>query len=134
MSRKIYKITPTPKPRQTQSDKWRLRPCVARYRAFADEVRALQIKIPEQGASICFVIPMPKSWSKKKRDSMIGKPHQQKPDVKNLLGALEDAVYYGRKPGDECIWQYNCLEKRWGYAGWIMIEIEERESNFVLGL
>jgi len=37
---KEYKITPVPKPRQTRSDKWKQRPCVMRYRAFADEVRA----------------------------------------------------------------------------------------------
>ena len=39
----IYDITPCPKPRQTQSDKWKKRPPVLRYRAFADEVR-LKIK------------------------------------------------------------------------------------------
>lgn len=32
-----YIITPVPKPRQTQADKWKQRPAVMRYRAFADE-------------------------------------------------------------------------------------------------
>lgn len=131
--RNSYDITPVPKPRETSSDRWRgqpgrppMRPCVARYRAFADQVRALGIQLPESGSSVLFVIPMPKSWSKKRQNEMNLKPHQQIPDVKNLLGALEDAVYYKSKPGDECIWQYRGLEKRWGYEGKIIIQIEER--------
>lgn len=89
----IYDILPVPKPRMTQRDKWAKRPAVLRYRAFCDEVRARKIQVPESGAHITFVMPMPKSWSKKKKAELLGQAHQQKPDVDNLCKALLDAVY-----------------------------------------
>lgn len=76
-----YPITPVPKPRQTRADKWKQRPAVMRYREFADQVRAAGITLPDCGALVTFYIPMPKSWSKKKRARADGTPHQSKPDV-----------------------------------------------------
>ncbi|MCR4339433.1 MAG: RusA family crossover junction endodeoxyribonuclease, partial [Gemmatimonadaceae bacterium] len=35
-----------------------------------------------------FRLPMPPSWSNKKRLAMIGQPHAQKPDIDNLLKAV----------------------------------------------
>jgi len=87
----IFDITPTPKPRQTQSDKWKKRPCVMRYRAFADECRLKGVKVANND-SIKFFMPMPKSWSKKKKIQMSGQPHTPKPDLDNLLKAIMDAV------------------------------------------
>lgn len=87
-----YPIIPVPKPRQTQSDKWKKRPCVLRYRAFQDDCRLHNVGVSETPIVI-FKIPMPKSWSKKKRLAMLGKPHQQTPDIDNLLKALLDAVF-----------------------------------------
>jgi Holliday junction resolvase RusA-like endonuclease len=40
---------------------------------------------------IIFYLPMPKSWSKKKRTEMNGTYHDQKPDVDNLAKAFMDA-------------------------------------------
>ena len=88
-----YHIKPVPKPRQTRSDKWKKRPCVMRYRAFADECRAKNVQVESCGSMIVFGMPMPKSWSKKKKAEMKGMPHQQKPDIDNLLKALLDAVH-----------------------------------------
>ena len=34
---------PAPKPRMTQSDRWKQRPCVLRYREYADAIRAAAI-------------------------------------------------------------------------------------------
>lgn len=79
-----YLITPVGKPRMTRADKWKQRPPVMRYRMFCDEARLHGIRVPENGAHITFVLPMPKSWSKKKRAAMDGQPHQQKPDLDNL--------------------------------------------------
>ena len=87
----IHDIVPVPKPRQTQADRWKKRPCVMRYRAFADECRAKDVEIIN-GSTVIFYLPMPKSWSKKKKALMLGKGHQQKPDVDNLLKAVMDAV------------------------------------------
>ena len=76
---KIYPITPNTKPRMTQSDKWKKRPCVLQYRAFKDEVRLHKVVLPESH-HVTFVVPMPSSWSLKKQKAHYGKPHQQRPD------------------------------------------------------
>nr|SAY41722.1 Endodeoxyribonuclease RusA [Serratia marcescens] len=114
---KTYPITPIPKPRMTQKDRWAKRPPVLRYRAFCDEVQLNRISLPESGYHVTFVLPMPESWSKKKRAEMAGKPHQQKPDADNLLKALMDAIY-----SEDCaVWDVR-VTKRWGNAGEIIIK------------
>lgn len=113
----IYDITPLGKPRQTQRDKWARRPAVLRYRAFCDEVRLRGVSLPVSGCRITFVIPMPESWSKKKRAELIGRPHQQKPDVDNLHKALMDAVF----DDDSAVWDAR-ITKIWGEKGQIHIE------------
>ena len=35
---------------------------------------------------------MPKSWSKKKKAAHVGKPHQVKPDLDNVLKGFMDAL------------------------------------------
>ncbi len=77
----------------TQRDKWAKRPSVLRYRAFKDECRLQGVKLPDGGAHVTFYIKMPESWSRKKRDEMNWEPHQQTPDVDNLLKALLDATH-----------------------------------------
>ncbi len=113
---KTYNITPMGKPRMTRSDKWKKRLEVLRYRAFCDHVRLLGVELPEAGAHITFILPMPQSWSKKKRLEMAGKPHQQKPDKDNLEKALMDAIY----ADDAHIWDSR-VTKRWGEEGKIII-------------
>jgi Holliday junction resolvase RusA-like endonuclease len=112
----------------TQSDKWRSppRPAVRRYREFCDLVALLNVKLPTQGAVITFLIPMPKSWSKKKRRDMFMMPHESRPDISNLLKAIEDAVYrgldrMGKAKDDSRIWHYGGIEKRWADEGAIII-------------
>lgn len=105
-------ITPIGKPRQTQSDKWKKRPCVLRYRAFCDELRARMHgrALPEGGLHLTFFIPMPKSWSMKKQMAYEGQPHQQKPDVDNLTKAVLDALL----EDDSGVWDVRAT-KRWAY-------------------
>lgn len=112
----FYEITPVPKPRMTQRDKWAKRPCVLRYHAFKDECKLKGLKY-EVGQSITFVMPMPQSWSKKKKADMCGAPHTQKPDIDNLLKALFDAVY----SEDSHIHEVGRIKKRWDYDGAIRI-------------
>lgn len=113
----IYPIIPVPKPRMTQRDRWAKRPAVLRYRAFCDEVRASGLEVPASGAHLTFVMPMPKSWSKKKAAEMNGQPHQQRPDVDNLCKAVLDAIF----EEDSHIWDIRCT-KVWGAEGGIKIE------------
>ena len=85
-------ITAVPKPRMTQRDRWALRPAVARYRDFCDELRLHMPTYELPGELyITFFMPMPASWSNKKRMAMLGAPHQQKPDVDNLCKSFMDA-------------------------------------------
>lgn len=113
-----YDITPVPKPRMTQRDKWQKRPAVMRYRDFCDQVREAGIQISERGCQITFFMPMPKSWSQKKRDTMDGQPHRQKPDLDNLLKALFDAVH-----SEDCsIWNVSSISKIWSVKGAIQLQ------------
>jgi len=114
---KTYTITPVSKPRMTQRDKWKKRPAVMAYRAFKDECRLHGLELAESGNEIVFVIPMPESWSKKKRAQMSGQPHQQRPDVDNLLKAVMDAVF----DEDSHLWSVK-VSKVWGEVGLIIVK------------
>ena len=118
---KVFEIVPIAKPRMTRRDKWLnpARPCVAKYRAFCDELR-LQVQgfvMPESNYHVIFVLPMPESWSLKKKEAMEGKPHQQVPDKDNLEKALLDALC---PVSDAHIWDGR-VSKVWGFEGRITI-------------
>ena len=114
---RTYKIIPVPKPRMTQRDKWKKRTPVLKYNAFKDEIRLNKVSIPDSGSHITFVIPMPASWSKKKKREYDGKPHQQRPDKDNLEKALLDAIFT-----EDCrVWDSR-VTKIWGEKGLIIID------------
>ena len=92
-----------------------------RYWAFKDEVRLNKITLPESGFHVIFTIPMPKSWSKKRKDEMNGKPHQKRPDKDNLEKALLDSIFE-----EDCMIWDSRVSKVWGESG--SIEIREIES------
>lgn len=112
-----YQITPVGKPRMTRSDKWKQRPPVLRYRVFCDEVRLNGVTLPASGAHVVFVLPMPASWSQKKRNLMRDQPHQQKPDFDNLIKSLLDAIF----DDDAHVWDAR-VSKIWGDEGAIIIQ------------
>lgn len=120
----IYNVQPVAKPRMTRRDKWTERPPVMRYRAFKDHCLALGMQIPKQGAYIRFKIAMPKSWSKKKKEYHNGQPHEQKPDLDNLLKGLLD-IY----PDDSGFWHFSGIEKRWSYKGAIEIDLPPADGD-----
>lgn len=110
-------ITPVGKPRQTQSDRWKERPAVMRYRAFADELRLkYRGTLPEE-VELNFHMPMPKSWSAKKKLEMNGKKHQQRPDIDNLIKAVLDALL----ENDQKVW-YIKAHKVWSDKPQIIID------------
>jgi Holliday junction resolvase RusA-like endonuclease len=115
-----YPIVPMGKPRQTQRDKWKKREVVTRYHTFKDECRLANVTLPEAGAHVTFVLPMPASWSRKKRDQMDGAPHTQKPDIDNCTKALMDAVF----PDDSGVWDIRTT-KIWGLEGQIRITVSK---------
>ena len=112
-------IVPMAKPRMTSSDKWKKRAVVQRYWAFKDEwKRQVDADFDLNYCELEFVLPMPKSWSKKKRDLMRGTHHTQKPDLDNLLKAVGDA----QLKDDSGIHTLCGLRKNWGDVGKILIE------------
>lgn len=121
----VYDITPVSAPRMTGRDKWLQppRPAVAKYNAFKRECKLKKVFLPEGGSKITFVLPFPKSYSKKKCKALDGKPYQVKArnDLDNLFKALMDAIF----DDDSHIWQINGLKKIWGYEGQIIIEIDD---------
>jgi Holliday junction resolvase RusA-like endonuclease len=85
------------------------------------EAKRKNFTMPPQGASIIFFIPVPSSWSKKKKKQYHGKFHQSKPDLDNLLKSFGDSLI----SEDKYIAHYGELSKRWVDfdSGWIEITI-----------
>jgi Holliday junction resolvase RusA-like endonuclease len=114
---KAYAFTvlgpPMGKPRMTQRDRWMKRPAVVRYREYCDRIRAAAGPMPASPYAIAIIawIPMPESWSHKKKLKMCGQMCQQKPDWDNISKAvcdalLEDDAVLG---GGTC-WKFWCIQ------------------------
>ena len=118
------KINPVAKPRMTRQDKWMKRPCVVRYRAYCDELckqaRKQNLTSLPDSLRVGFAIPMPVSWSKKKRLTMEGMPHQQKPDIDNLVKGVMDAM----SKDDANVYELEA-EKWWDVEGAVVVQIEK---------
>lgn len=112
-----YPIEPMGKPRMVKSDSWKRRPVVERYWAFKDQCRAHGVRLGVYGYHVTFIMPMPKSWSMKRKMEMNGEPHQQKPDSDNMLKAIMDAVY----SDDSVVFDIR-VSKYWGWKGEIIID------------
>jgi hypothetical protein len=121
-SKMEYQITPIPKPRMTQRDRWLDPPreCVRVYRNFCDLCNLNKIHLPPSGGHVTFILPMPESWSSKQKILLNGAPHNQTPDIDNLLKAINDALF----SNDSFIWDIH-VTKRWGFEGKIIIEMED---------
>ena len=118
-----FNIKPCPKPRMTRADAWKKRPIVLKYWAFCDELNRQANRlnyIPGDKVSLIFFIPMAKSWSKKKREQMLGKPHKAKPDIDNLAKAFLDALL----AEDSYVWSLTA-EKYWSNEPCIVVLTDE---------
>lgn len=108
-----------PKPRMTRADRWKKRPCVLRYWDFADVLRAAaaaqNFELGDR-IKIEFHIAMPKSWSKKKRSEMEGRPHKSKPDLDNCIKSCADIL----KKEDKTIYEITAT-KSWSREPRIII-------------
>lgn len=116
-------IDPMGKPRMTRSDRWTNkekgvgRSSVLRYFNWQDELR---LRLPNYDVpaelTIVFALPMPRSYSKKKRAELLGQPHQEKPDIDNLVKAFLDTLC----TEDKHVWHVNA-SKVWSEHGSITI-------------
>lgn len=80
---------------------------------------------PLEGAvsvSLVFQVPMPKSWSNKKKEAMLGKPHIQRPDLDNFIKLWSDACNEILYNDDSQIYQI-VATKVWAEKGGIHLVI-----------
>lgn len=121
----VLNVDPCPKPRMTRADKWKKRPATARYWAFKDQVRSAWpdgVPVPDRVLIALFNIPMPRSWTITKRESLRGEPHRQKPDTDNLVKALMDALL----SEDKAVYVV-MAEKRWADTGSVHIVTNSKD-------
>ena len=92
----ILNIDIMAKPRMTRRDKFPPpRPCVKKYWKFKDELIACAEKegfVLGDKVYMEFHLPMPKSWSKKKKAQMSGEFHMSKPDLDNMIKSVGDCL------------------------------------------
>jgi Holliday junction resolvase RusA-like endonuclease len=113
----------------TQRDRWNQRPSVRAYNEYRNALALLSMSEgwePGEALRLTFVIPMPPSWSGKKKFVMAGTPHRQRPDLDNLVKGLLDS--FGE---DAQIWRIEA-EKRWaneGEPGYVLaVNLEAAEA------
>lgn len=98
-SKFLFNVNPMGAVRTTQRQKW-VDPSAKRYYAYKQEIAAMAIpqlsmKQPTSEAlalKMVFVMPIPASWSKKKRWDALEKAHTSKPDLDNLIKGCTDAL------------------------------------------
>ena len=126
----LFDVIPMGAVRMTQSDKWKTNPnhpdpnkrqreSVRAYFKFKNDLfeQALEMRFElTTFLDAVYFMPMPQSWSDKKRESMIGLPCKVKPDTDNITKGVKDAL----KVEDGDIW-WERAEKRWSYLGSILI-------------
>lgn len=126
-------ITPVPKPRMTRRDRWLdpPRPGVARYREFKDNIGAAFVdaghniqEMDVYGVRVIAWLPMPKSWSEKRKSKSFLTPHRQTPDADNILKAVCDALL----DNDSGVWLKE-ISKFWSREPHIKIEILYTEKG-----
>ncbi len=94
------------------------------------EAKRKQFVIPSHGLSITFFVPMPKSWSQKKKNLHHGMLHQSQPDLDNFLKAFCDSLV----AEDKYIAHYSGLCKRWVdlEQGWIECTLSETQMQVTI--
>ena len=120
-----YDIHMMGKPRMTQRDKWLNPPrkAVARYWELKNKIQENGVTYNEN-QHITFILPMPKSWSKKKKSEHNGKPHRQKPDLDNLIKSLWDCLFK-----DDAHFAKVSAVKLWGYDPLLIIDNKENTQS-----
>lgn len=115
----LFDIIPMGAVRMNRADSWRKRPVVLRYFEYKNRLRGCANELKyELGKTFnaVYFIPMPDSWSKKKKEAMNGLPHESKPDTDNITKGIKDAL----RESDSDIW-WEKAEKRWAHKGSILI-------------
>ena len=132
MSRKFYlfDVVPMGAVRMTQSDKWKTNPNhldpLKRQRKVVQRYFNMKNIVMQQAKEMgyvldktidaVFLLPMPDSWSLKKKRRMNKMRHEVKPDWDNLAKGFCDALC----KNDQQIY-FGKIEKRWAFRGSIIV-------------
>ena len=119
---------PVAKPRMVRSDRYKKRPVVLNYWAFKDRIikQALRQKFKLGKAyKVTFIMPFPEKLAEKKKVEYEGKPHQIRPDLDNMLKALNDCL----SEEDSDI-HYIVCKKVWGRVGKIFVDNYPENLDF----
>lgn len=126
----LFDIVPMGAVRMTQSDRWktdpnhkdpnkRQREVVARYFNFKSvlllQSKQMNFELTDK-LDIVFLVPMPASWSEKKKSRENKQPVRSKPDLDNYVKAFMDAL----SVEDGFVWKMTA-EKRYAYRGSILV-------------
>ena len=123
----VLDIAPVAKPRMTRRDKWSPSTAAKKYFDFANRLRAKAAKkhysvtLP---LSITFVVEVPKSWSKKKKEKHLGELKDSRPDLDNYIKAFKDALC----KEDSWVSHYGEMKKIWGTESKIIIHKRGNEE------
>lgn len=71
--------------------------------------------------SAVFVFPMPKSYSKVRKQRLLGTLHTKRPDTDNVLKFYLDGLNGILYEDDSQVCEYVKIKKIWGYAGKVRI-------------
>jgi Holliday junction resolvase RusA-like endonuclease len=116
-----FDIAPVGAPRLSRRDRWDPSPAARRYYAFRDHFTLLAnaqglTELPPAMAFI-FAVPMPASWSKREQAQHIGRMHQNKPDIDNMIKAVLDSLTYGKGRDDAHLSTIIFAQKVWADHG-----------------
>ena len=120
MKKMVIDIEPMTYRRMTYRGKWQ-----EKNKKYHEYMKEVQDHADEVGfvlassVEINFIIPVRKSWSKKKQKEMLGLPQQVAPDLDNLVKAVIDALCY-KRCNDSFVHTIKA-RKRWGKKGRITV-------------
>ena len=115
---------------------------IAQYNAVKDlklMAESMEFVMPEDDFAIVCMMPMPKSWTKKKKKAMAYQLHKTKPDADNTIKLFIDVMFTdgstaGRFRNDSCVSSIVCVKYYVpddALPGYKVIQFEE---GFLLGL
>ena len=113
-------VKPIGKPRMTRRDQWFKRPAVERYWEMKAILKKEVKQIQAQRLKLWYLFQPPKSWSKKRKEAALGKPHLSKPDLDNLVKGTLDALY----EEDSVVYEIQAIKIWWLHSIIIIQEFE----------
>lgn len=119
MSAHVIYGDPVGKPRQTRRDRWKIRPCVAQYRAWADLARlTVWGKTHKKTLTKPTMLTVRAFFTPPAKEHRVG-PHTVKCDADNILKSVMDALFLN----DQMVYKAS-IEKLWSDGSSPRVEVE----------